>query len=66
MSVPSTGKAAWPRAPIPFGVEKVGDDLYRVVLPTQLGPGEYGFLTAIPAQDSVTETGKMRTFRVLL
>ncbi len=61
---PVNRKSGVAKGAIPFGVEKVGDDLYRVVLPTQLGPGEYGFLTAIPAQDS--ETGKMRTFRVLL
>ncbi len=63
---PVNRKSGVAKGAIPFGVEKVGDDLYRVVLPTQLGPGEYGFLSAIPAQDSVTETGKMRTFRVLL
>lgn len=50
---------------IPFGVEKVGEGQFRVVLPTPLGPGEYGILAVIPSESAST-AGKMYTFRILL
>ena len=49
---------------IPFGVEKVGENVYRMVLQTPLAPGEYGILAASPS-DSSTERSKMHTFRIL-
>jgi len=50
---------------IPFGVEKVGENQYRMVLPTALGPGEYGILGIIP-EDPEGTSSKMYTFRILL
>lgn len=50
---------------IPFGVEKVGDEQYRIVLPTALGPGEYGILGIIP-EDAEGTSSKMYTFRILI
>jgi|SRR5271157_526079 len=50
---------------IPFGVEKVGENLFRMVLQTPLAPGEYGILAATPA-DSAGGDSKMYTFRILL
>lgn len=58
-------KSGVAKGALPFGVEKVGENLFRVVLPTPLGPGEYGILTATPS-DSSTGSTKMHTFRVLL
>jgi hypothetical protein len=50
---------------IPFGVEKVGEEQYRIVLPTALGPGEYGILGVIP-EDAEGTSSKMYTFRILI
>jgi hypothetical protein len=48
-----------------FGVEKVGENMFRLILQTPLGPGEYGILTTIPSDESLA-SGKMYTFRILL
>jgi hypothetical protein len=62
---PRNKKSGVAKGGIPFGVERVGDNQFRMVLQTPLGPGEYGILAALPA-DSATTTSKMHTFRVLL
>jgi len=48
-----------------FGVETVGDRQFRLVLPTALGPGEYGILAVAPSESAST-AGKMFTFRILM
>jgi len=62
---PVNQKSGVARGAIPFGVEKVGDNLFRMVLATPLPPGEYGILAATPAESSATSS-KMHTFRILL
>jgi hypothetical protein len=62
---PVNQKSGVAKGAIPFGVEKVGEGKFRMVLQTPLAPGEYGILTATPA-DSSTGTSKMHTFRILL
>ena len=61
---PVNQKSGVARGAIPFGVEKVGENTFRMVLQTPLGPGEYGILAATPTDS--TGTSKMYTFRVLL
>jgi hypothetical protein len=61
---PVNQKSGVARGAIPFGVEKVGDANFRMVLQTPLAPGEYGILTATP--DTNTGSGRMHTFRILL
>ena len=61
---PVNQKSGVARGAIPFGVEKVGENLFRMVLQTPLPPGEYGILRATPA-DSSTGSSKMHTFRIL-
>jgi len=48
---------------LPFGVEKINENAFRMVLGTPLGPGEYGILVATP---SSTGASQMYTFRILL
>ena len=48
-----------------FGVEKLGVGQFWIVLPTPLGPGEYGILAVVPS-DAASTAGKMYTFRSLL
>ena len=62
---PVNKKSGVAKGAIPFGVEKVGENVYRMVLQTPLAPGEYGILAATPG-DSSTERSKMHTFRILL
>jgi len=62
---PVNQKSGVAKGAIPFGVEKVGENSFRMVLQTPLGPGEYGILTATPTE-STTEPTKMHTFRILL
>lgn len=50
---------------IAFGVEKVGEGQFRIVLPTPLGPGEYGILAVVPTE-AATTAGKIYSFRILL
>ena len=58
-------KSGVAKGAIPFGVEKVGENMFRMVLQTPLAPGEYGTLTATPS-DSSSGSIKMHTFRILL
>lgn len=62
---PVNQKSGVAKGAIPFGVEKVGENVFRMVFQTPLGPGEYGILSATPAESS-TGTSKMYTFRILL
>lgn len=62
---PVNNKSGLAKGAIPFGVEKVGEGQFRIVLPTPLGPGEYGILAVAPT-DSASTAGKMYTFRILL
>ena len=62
---PVNQKSGVAKGALPFGVEKVGENMFRMVLATPLAPGEYGILTATPS-DSSAGTTKMLTFRVLL
>lgn len=62
---PVNQKSGVAKGAIPFGVERVGENQFRIVLQTPLAPGEYGILAALPS-DSSTSTSKMHTFRILL
>ena len=62
---PVNKKSGVAKGAIPFGVEKVGEGQFRIVLPTPLGPGEYGILAVSPSEAAST-AGKMYTFRILL
>ncbi|MBL8241132.1 MAG: hypothetical protein JNM66_27165 [Bryobacterales bacterium] len=62
---PVNKKSGLAKGAIAFGVEKVGDGQFRIVLPTPLGPGEYGILAVAPS-DAASAAGKMYTFRILL
>jgi hypothetical protein len=64
-SVGPVNKSGVAKGAIPFGVERVGENQFRMVLQTPLAPGEYGILAALPS-DSSTTTSKMYTFRILL
>jgi len=53
---------------VPFEGKKVGNRLYSVILPANLGAGEYGFilpLGSVGVTGSASAVGKMYTFRVL-
>jgi len=62
---PVNKKSGLAKGAIAFGVEKVGEGQFRMVLPTPLGPGEYGILAVVPSEAAST-AGKMYTFRILL
>lgn len=62
---PVNKKSGLAKGAIAFGVEKVGEGQFRLVLPTPLGPGEYGILAVAPTESAAT-AGKMYTFRILL
>jgi hypothetical protein len=62
---PVNKKSGLAKGAIAFGVEKVGDGQFRIVLPTALGPGEYGILAVAPSESAST-AGKMYTFRILI
>ena len=51
---------------LPFGVEKVGPNAFRMVFQTALGPGEYGILTAKSVGGVAGSTSRMYTFRLLI
>jgi hypothetical protein len=61
---PVNRKSGVAKGALPFGVEKVGENLFRLVLQTPLAPGEYGILAATPPESS-TGSSKMYTFRIL-
>jgi hypothetical protein len=50
---------------IPFGVEKVGETQFRLVLQSPLAPGEYGILRTSTV-GSETGSSKIYTFRLIL
>jgi len=52
------------RGAIAFGVEKMGENSFRIVLQMPLAPGEYGILNAVPSSGDA-EPSKMYTFRIL-
>lgn len=58
-------KSGVAKGAIPFGVEKVGENVFRMVLQAPLAPGEYGILTATPS-DANGAGSKMHTFRIML
>jgi hypothetical protein len=62
---PKNKKSGVAKGAIPFGVERVGENQFRIVLETPLSPGEYGLLAALP-EDASTSTSKIYTFRVRL
>jgi hypothetical protein len=62
---PVNKKSGVAKGAIPFGVEKVGENQFRLVLTTPLGPGEYGILGVIPDDPDGTSS-KMYTFRILI
>lgn len=62
---PVNKKSGLAKGAIAFGVEKLGEGQFRIVLPTPLGPGEYGILAVAPTESAAT-AGKMYTFRILL
>ena len=51
---------------IPFGVEKVGANAFRMVFQTAPGPGEYGILTAKSVGGVGGSNSRMFTFRLLI
>ena len=61
---PTNAKSGVAKGAIAFGVEKVGPNQFRVVLPTPLGPGEYGILPVMPTASGPST--KMFTFRLLI
>jgi hypothetical protein len=62
---PVNKKSGLAKGAIAFGVEKVGEGQFRIVLPTPLGPGEYGILAVVPTEAAST-AGKIYSFRILL
>jgi hypothetical protein len=62
---PVNKKSGVARGAIAFGVEKVGENSFRMVLQTPLGPGEYGILSAVPSSGDA-EPSKMYTFRIMM
>jgi hypothetical protein len=62
---PVNKKSGLAKGAIAFGVEKLGEGQFRIVLPTPLGPGEYGILAVAPTESAST-AGKMYTFRILI
>ena len=61
---PVNRKSGVAEGAIPFGVERVGANAYRMVFQTALSPGEYGILTT--KSIGGTELTRMYTFRLLL
>jgi hypothetical protein len=59
-------KSGVAKGALAFGVEKVGENMFRLILQTPLGPGEYGILTAVPTELSPAGGGKMYTFRIMM
>jgi hypothetical protein len=62
---PVNKKSGVAKGSIACGMEKVGDNLYRMVFQPALPPGEYGILEVFPS-DAATTASKMYTFRILL
>jgi hypothetical protein len=62
---PVNQKSGIAEGALPFGVEKIGDNQFRMVLTSPLSPGEYGVLSVMPADNSNSGPSKMYTFRIL-
>ncbi|MCS7023442.1 MAG: hypothetical protein NZV14_01475 [Bryobacteraceae bacterium] len=62
---PVNQKSGVAKGAIAFGVEKLADNQFRMVLQTPLAPGEYGILLTSDVGSS-TGTSKIFTFRVRL
>ena len=62
---PVNQKSGVAKGAIPFGAEKLGDNAFRMVLQTPLGPGEYGILVT-KAIGGIAGATRMFTFRILL
>jgi hypothetical protein len=62
---PTDKKTGVARGAISFGVEKIGEDQFKIVVPTALQPGEYGILP-FAAIGSDSGTTSMYTFRILM
>ncbi|HEU0122254.1 MAG TPA: hypothetical protein VFQ91_17115 [Bryobacteraceae bacterium] len=62
---PVNKKSGLAKGAIAFGVEKLAEGQFRMVLPTHLSAGEYGILAVAPSESAST-AGKLYTFRILL
>jgi len=62
---PVNRKSGVAKGALPFGVEKISENVFRMVLGTPLGPGEYGILAATPSESN-SGTSEMYTFRLLM
>jgi len=62
---PVNKKSGIAEGALPFGVEKIAENQYRMVLPSPLSPGEYGVLSVMPADNTNSGPSKMYTFRIL-
>lgn len=64
---PVNKKSGVAKGAIPYGMEKVGNNLYRIVFQPTLPPGEYGIMEVSPLDTGAgTTTSRMHTFRILL
>jgi hypothetical protein len=63
---PKNQQSGVAKGAIPFGVEKVGPNAFRMVFQTALGPGEYGILTAKSVGGVSGSASRMFTFRLLI
>ena len=63
---PVNQKSGVAKGAIPFGVEKMGANAFRLVFQTALGPGEYGILTTKNASGFSGSASRMFTFRLLI
>ena len=63
---PVNQKSGVAKGAIPFGVEKVGPNAFRMVFQTAPGPGEYGILTAKSVGGVGGAVSRMFTFRLLI
>lgn len=61
---PVNKKSGVYKGAIEFGVEKVGNNAFRMVFTTPLDPGEYGLLTAKSVGGVGGAASKMNTFRL--
>ena len=62
---PVNKKSGLAKGAIAYGMEKVGENLYRMVFQPALPPGEYGILEVSPS-DSATQASRVYSFRILI
>jgi hypothetical protein len=62
---PVNKKSGLAKGAIAYGMEKLGENLYRMVFQPALPPGEYGILEVSPS-DSATNASRMYSFRILI